>query len=340
MTENQSGKILVLGDITVDVVGRLESPLLVGGDSMSAALEFHLGGVGANTALALARWRTPVRLLGSAGRDWFGEFALRALEREGVDTAFVSRPDTLPTGLIFIAVNPDGQRTIFGARGANEEVALPPDSRPWEGVAALHLVGYSLLTPSGAEAVGRLLAEARQRGLPTSLDVGCNPSRQTPQAILQAAPQLDILIAAGDEARRLTGRDDVRSACQALAAAGARQVVVKRGAEGCWLRERGEWVQVPAFSVEAADTTGAGDVFTAALLRARLRGWSWPEAAVLANAAGALTAAVVGAQAPTMARVVELLQSSRLPGQWDAARARVLEELAPELNRTGSAAIA
>ena len=336
----EMGKILVLGDINLDVVGRLQSPLLIGGDSMSAALELHLGGVGANTALALARWKTSVRLLGSAGRDWFGDFALQTLAREGVDTAFVARHPTLPTGLIFIAVNPDGQRTIFGARGANDEVTLPPDSRYWDGVAALHLVGYTLLTPSGAEAVRRLLAEARERGVWTSLDVGCNPSRQVPQAILQAAPQLDILIAAADEARSLTGQDDVRSACEALATAGARQVVVKMGANGCWFGDRGEWVNVPAFGIQAADTTGAGDVFTAALLRARLRGWSWPEAAVLANAAGALTAAVVGAEAPAMADIVELLQSSRLPAEWDSSRVRVLEELTQELNRTGSAATA
>jgi len=340
--EAGTGKILVLGDINVDVLGRLPAPLSVGGDATSPALEIHLGGVGANTTVALARWKTPTRLLGSAGRDWFGDFAMRTLEDEGVDVSSIQRVERAATGLMFIAVEPDGQRTIFGSRGANGEITLPadPDSY-WNGVVGLHLVGYSLLSSSGAHAVHRLLAEARQRGAWTSLDVGDAPSRQVPQAILQVARELDILIAAFDEASALTGQRDVRGVFQALEQAGARQVVVKLGAKGCWLRERGELLNAPAFPLQCTDTTGAGDAFTAALLRARYNGWSWPEAAVLANAAGALTAAVVGAgeQVPALKEIVSLLQTSRLPGEADSWRVRALEQLTQELSRKGSAAL-
>ncbi|HSC77981.1 MAG TPA: carbohydrate kinase family protein [Candidatus Acidoferrales bacterium] len=345
MTAFEMGNILVLGDINVDVLGRLPAPLRVGGDATSPALEIHLGGVGANTTLALARWKTPVRLLGSAGRDWFGDFALQTLAREGVDVSQVQRPERTATGtgLMFIAVEPDGQRTIFGSRGANTEITLPADSNGyWDGVVGLHLVGYSLLSSSGTDAVRRLLAEAGKRGAWTSLDVGDAPSRQVPQAILQVARELDILIAAFDEASALTGQRDVRGVFGALEQAGARQVVVKCGANGCWLRERGELLNAPAFSLQCTDTTGAGDAFTAALLRARHNGWPWPEAAVLANAAGALTAAVVGAgeQVPALNEIVSLLQTSRLPGEADSWRTRALELLTQELSRQGSVATA
>jgi len=329
-----TGKILVLGDINVDVLGRLQAPLLVGGDSMSPGLEIHLGGVGANTTLALARWGTPVRLLGSAGRDWFGDFTLRILQDEGVDVSSVQRAERAATGLVFIAVEPDGQRTMFGSRGANAEVTLPPDPHSyWDGGVALHLVGYTLLSSSGAKTVHRLIAEARDRGGWISLDVGSAPSRQVAQAILQVVGELDILIAAFDEASALTGQRDVRSAFEALEKCGARQVVVKLGEKGCWFRERGELRNAPAFPVQVTDTTGAGDAFTAALLHARLCGWSWPEAAVLANAAGGLTAAVVGAgeQVPELSEIVRLLQTSRLPDEWDSVRLRVLEHLAQQL---------
>ncbi len=344
MTEKKTsgtGKILILGDINVDVLGRLLAPLQVGGDSTSSALEIHLGGVGANTTLALARWKAPVRLLGATGRDWFADFALGMLEGEGVDVSCVQRVDRAATGLMFIAVDPDGQRTIFGSRGANAEVTLPPHADAyWEGVTALHLVGYTLLSSSGAKAVHRLLAEARDRGVWISLDVGNAPSRQAPQAILQAARELDILIAAFDEAAALTGQRELGDAFKALEQTGARHVVVKLGQKGCWFREQGDLLNAPAFPVQATDTTGAGDAFTAALLRARLSGWPWPEAAVLANAAGGLTTSVVGAgeQVAETSEILRLLQTSCLPPDWDTVRLRVVEHLTQEVKTADSAA--
>ena len=338
--DNRTPKVLVVGDINVDVLGRLQAPLLVGGDSMSSALEFHLGGVGANTTLALARWGIPVRLLGLVGRDWFGDLALRALQDEGVDTSWVQRTERAPTGLVFIAVEPGGQRTMFGSRGANAEITLPTNEQGyWEGMAALHLTGYALLSSSGEKAARRLLKGARARGLTTSLDVGSSPSRQVPEAILQVAGGLDILIAAFDEAAALSGQSDVPRVAEALEQRGPRQVILKRGEKGCWFRERGELLNAPAFPVQAVDTTGAGDVFTAALLRARLEGWPWPEAAVLANAAGGLASAVVGAgeQAPALGSIVRLLQTTRLPAEWDSVRLRVLERLTQDRKAADSA---
>jgi len=77
------------------------------------------------------------------------------------------------------------------------------------------------------------------------------------------------------------------------------------------------------------DSTGAGDAFAAAFLQARLRGWSTAEGAIVANAAGALAATVVGAgeTLPGMREVAALLRARRLKGKWDAARSRVLARL-------------
>ncbi|MCI0402737.1 MAG: carbohydrate kinase family protein [Acidobacteria bacterium] len=338
--QDRRPRVLVLGDINVDVLGRLEAPSLVGGDSMSSALEFHLGGVGANTALALARLGFPARLLGLVGQDWFGDFALRVLQNEGVDISSVQQTERAPTGLVFIAVEPGGQRTMFGSRGANREITLPPDRQDyWEGVTALHLVGYAFLSPTGEAVARRLLAEACARSLPASLDVGNDPSRLVPEAILQVASGLDILIVAFDEAMALSGQSELQSIVEALEQRGPRQVILKRGEKGCWFREQGELLNAPAFPVQVVDTTGAGDVFTAALLRARLEGWPWREAAVLANAAGGLAAAVVGAgeQAPALGAVERLLQTTPLPAEWDSVRLRVLERLTQDREAAESA---
>src|SRR2546425_11791193 len=74
--------VLVVGDINVDILARIEAFPAAGEDCLVPELELHCGGVGANTAMALAHWGVPVRLCGTTGRDSFGELALGFLRRE------------------------------------------------------------------------------------------------------------------------------------------------------------------------------------------------------------------------------------------------------------------
>jgi len=326
--------VVVLGDINVDVLARIDAFPHPGEDCLAPKLELHCGGVGANAALALAKWGVPVRLLGCTGRDCFGELVLQALRREQVDVSWVQQDEHAMTGFMFIAIAPDGQRTMFGSRGANAEVKAPAaDASYFEGAQAAHLVGYNLLSASAAEAAEHVVAEARRRRGWVSLDVGMAPSRQVPQKILQVARKVDILFVGLEEATALTGRQDAPSAFSALEACGVRDVLMKLGDKGCLFRENDTLQQVPSFPVPAADTTGAGDAFAAAFLRARLHTWPTAEATLLANAAGAAATCVVGAGEgmPTPPEILRLLGGSRLDGRWDSVRARVLKRLREEL---------
>lgn len=327
-------QVVVLGDINVDILARIEKFPSPGEDCLSPKLELHCGGVGANVAIALAKWGVAVRLLGRVGRDPFGDLALGVLRREQVSVACVQQADHTMTGLIFIPISPDGQRTMFGSRAANAEFAAPAgDAGYLEGAQAAYLVGYSFLSPSAGDAALQVLEATHRRGGWVSLDVGVAPSRQVPEKILQVAPKVDILFLGWDEAATLTEKRDAPGAFAALEEHGVREVIMKLGDAGCLFRENGRLEQVPAFAIAVADTTGAGDAFGAAFLWARLHGWSKAEAAVVANAAGAVKASVVGAgeNMPAPQQVLRLLRASRLQGRWDAIRVRVLERLREEL---------
>ncbi len=320
--------IVVLGDINVDIVARMKNFAGLGEDCLIRELPLHCGGVAANVAVALAQWGVRVRLVGSTGRDGFGEHALRFLRRAGVDVSAVRRLPRATTGLMFIIVLGDGQRTILGSRGANEELAAPAENL-FSSARGLHLVGYSFLSPSGAKTAEKLLDAAHRAKRWVALDVGMAPSREIPRKILQLARNVDILFVGREEAAALTRKPDVQNAFRALESAGAREVLMKLGDQGCLFTEDGALRRAPAFRVAAVDTTGAGDAFAAAFLRARLQNWPRAEATVLANAAGAAAAMVVGAGAgmPVPSQVAGVLTNGRFELRWEAVRLQVLRRL-------------
>ena len=336
--QTRRGYLLVAGDINLDLMARIPKFTGLGGDYLAPSLELQCGGVGANTALALAGWGASVRLLGATGKDWFGRYILSRLRRRGVDVACVQQIPSVLTGLLLVVVSRGQQRTFFGSRGANSRFAWRPENRRWlQGAAALHVVGYCFLSPTASRTARALLAEARRRGLPVSLDVGMGPARLVPRAILRVARQVDILFVSHEEARALTGKQSPRAAMRALEQAGIKQVVMKLGRTGCLFRESGCVRRAPAFAVRSVDTTGCGDAFTAAFLHGWLRDWPLAEAALAANAAGAAAATVMGAgeNMPGGSEALRLLASKRFRDDWEQARRRLVKRLRGRVEELG-----
>ena len=322
--------IIVLGDINVDIMGRVRAWPRPGEDCLAQSLEIRCGGVGANCALSLASWGVAARMVGCVGQDVFGEYVLNALRECKVDSRWVQRSTAATTGMFYINVTPDGERTFFGSRGANSLLRLPRSSAALTaGATAVHLAGHCFLDPGPAQAAKYLIKAMHARGGWVSLDVGMEPSKSIPQKILQMIRRVDILLVSLDEAAALTGTRDPFRAFASLRKAGAREVVLKVGRRGCLISENGRPVVVPSFSVRSVDSTGAGDAFVAAFLQARLRAWPTIEGAIAANAAGALATTVVGAgqNLPGLREVAALLRAQRMPGKWDEARKRVLARL-------------
>jgi ribokinase len=200
------------------------------------------------------------------------------------------------TGLMYVVVTPDGERTIFGHRGANVFTDSEQISEEEIRDAVLfHLSGYALLAEPQRSAALLALEMACRHDLTVTLD----PGMAVPQAALEEAqallPTVDILLPSLSEAQRLTGRVAPESCARALLDRGVSVVALKLGKEGCLVGTREGIVRVPGFAVEARDSTGAGDSFAAGLIAGFLGGLDWVGAAVLGNAMGALAAAQVGA---------------------------------------------
>src|SRR2546428_12016433 len=183
--------VLVLGDIIVDVIGRVKAWPEPGDDCLAPRLEMHCGGVAANCAFAFAGWGVRPRLLGCVGRDNFGAYLLRRLRAAGVDVRWVQRTSKAMTGLLYVNVTPDGQRTFFGSRAANSLVRqVARGSTFYRGAAGAHLVGYNFLDPAKEEAAPQPLPLLRARGGWIALQVGAPPRPPNSREILQICKEL------------------------------------------------------------------------------------------------------------------------------------------------------
>ncbi|HKZ87225.1 MAG TPA: carbohydrate kinase family protein [Anaerolineae bacterium] len=302
---------VVIGDINVDVLVSIPAYPRPGGDALAERIVTRAGGSAANTAIALSKLGVTAKMIGRVGRDVWADIALPSLVECGVDVADVQRDEHASTGLFFIAITPDGERTMFGLRGANARTD-PASIAPGvlDRARLLHVSGYALLEPPQRDAALRLVDLALQRGVAVSLDTGLQPALAAPDLIRRLLPRLSLCVLGMDEARALIGIDAPADAAAALVDRGVKMVGLKLGAQGCLAADASRVEHLPAFEVAVVDTTGAGDAFSAGMIFGWLRGSGLPATGTLANALGALAAMVWGA-GPAMPGRAELLHMLR-----------------------------
>ncbi|WP_151774988.1 ribokinase [Streptomyces abyssomicinicus] len=296
--------LVVVGSANADLVIGVERRPAAGETVLGSDLAVHPGGKGANQAVAAARLGARTALVARVGEDPHGRLLLDSLSSAGVDTSAVAA-GRAPTGVALITVDPSGDNSIVVSPGANGRLT-PGDARAAERVLrSAPVVSAQLEIPleTVTEAV-RLLAPG------TRFVLNPSPPRELPAELLEAC---DPLIVNEHEARVIAGDgtlgDGPEEWARALLALGPRSVVVTLGAGGAVTAEAdGGVTRVPSVTVDAVDTTGAGDAFTAALAWRLGLGESLPVAAGYAARVGAAAVTREGAQAsyPTAEEVAAL----------------------------------
>lgn len=312
-------QVIVLGDINLDIIAHIARYPQPGGDGLASRACLRPGGSAANTALTLAHCGIEAAIIGRVGVDALGTQLLADLQAGGVDVSLAQRDPDLPTGIMFIVVTPDGERTMFGFRGANvrtDPAGIPVTS--FDHARHFHLSGYALLEPPQREAALCALELARNAGLSTSLDAGLEILIQQGNLVRALLPQVDLFFPNLDEAELLTGTRDPEAAAVRLRAQGVKVVALKLGGQGCLVAAADGVFAVPPFEVEVCDTTGAGDAFDAGVICGHLRGLNWRAAALLGNALGALVVASENNRKEAIAckNVVAFLRQQRNLPHW------------------------
>ena len=321
-------RILVLGDINMDALMQTPDLPPAGGGVVAPGMARRAGGSAANTAAVLAKLGAAVDLLGCVGQDAHADAALAALAGAGVNLKHVQRRSDAPTGFIFIAVTPDGERTMFSFRGANVLLAAQDvPAEVWPGSSLLHLSGFAFLDDPQRAAAWRALELAEAAHVPVCLDTALEPALLQPQELRRLLPHLEICITGMEEARALLGVENPQAAAEALLQAGVSLAAVKLGAAGCLLARGSEQQLCPGLPVRAVDSTGAGDAFSAGLLLAHSRKIKLSAAGLLANVMGALAATVPGGGAALPGKSEAMAFLRGLTGVDETDRQMVLEML-------------
>jgi sugar/nucleoside kinase (ribokinase family) len=300
MTETPITKktIICLGLLVADTVGRPIDQLPRRGTlELIDQIELHIGGCAANTGASLGKLGLPVAVLGKVGQDGFGEYLLHALQKVGVDIRGVVQSVDSPTAATIVTVHSDAERSFLHVAGANATFTAK-DVR-WElteGATIFHVAGLQLMSAFEGEDVGTVVAEAKQRGLLTTLDTVMNPRSAGWQGIAPALPYLDWALPSLEESAQLTGTMNPEEQVKRFRDAGVRNVAIKLGGAGCYIApEDAKPFTIPAFPVIAVDALGAGDAWVAGFLTGLHQGWSLNKTARFANQVGACCVQALGA---------------------------------------------
>ena len=299
------GKIVALGEVVSDIYR---------GESLSdVELGFvaRPGGAPANVAVAASRLGSSAAFVGSVGEDLFGDFILRALESEGVETGGVGRQSApTRTSLAFVEIAADGDRafTFYRSSPAADEL-LSEDDVTEDLLAGASFVNFGsipLIREPSRSATHRIAHLAREHGVPVAFDVNLREhlweNREAAREAVDPLLDLSTIVKLGDdELEPLLGTSDVDEAARTLLDRGALLVLVSKGPQGAFYATREFRGEVPTFDIEeVVDATGAGDAFLAATLvhlsEGPLDGEERVREAVLRGcAAGALACTAFGA---------------------------------------------
>jgi ribokinase len=322
--------IIVIGDINVDLIFNIPAYPTPGTEAIATTIEMHTGGSAVNTAITLARMDMDVGFIGRIGPDPLAQQILVDLKEAGVDCSHMQIDPKVSTGLIFIAVTVDGERTMFGARGANSFTeAKSMDPAYFANCRWIHLSGYSFLSHHQYETV--LLALDLAKNSPytrVSLDIGTEPALRARRQILELLPRLDVIFPNVTELSLLTEGRSLEDGLDYLMTSQANAIVAKCGSRGSVLAVGDKRVRLPAFNVSVKDSTGAGDSFDAGVVLGRLVGLSWEASTALGNALGGLATVQQGGGAHSINRqsVAKLVEKHLFQDEWASVQL-ALEEL-------------
>jgi 2-dehydro-3-deoxygluconokinase len=268
----------------------------------AAEMEMTAAGSVGYTARDLVKLGLNVAVSSCVADDALGAFVIEALRRDGVNTEYVQLlPDTVSGIGAYMLLFGNRKRPLayrlpthefWPTHYTDREIDKLLDTR------LLHVGGYLHFEQNWHGSTVEIFKEARQRRLITTLDPQF-PLFDLSTPWLSAMDDIllytDVLLCDEDEARSLTGNDDLDEAAQSLLDTGPTIVAIKQGEQGSTVYQGDHRVQQSALLPgKLVDTIGAGDAYNAAFILGTLEGWTLERRALFATVAAGFTVTGIG----------------------------------------------
>lgn len=260
-------KVICFGEALVDFISREH-----GKDLLNATTFLKLpGGAPANVAVGIRRLGVPCGFVGKVGSDCFGEFLKGVLENEDIDCSNLIQDSEFLTGLAFVALSGEGERSFSFYRKPGADTQLKKTEINLEVIQEADFFAYgsiSFITGPSSDTLESILDELKGSDktllcFDPNLRLDLWPDENTARTvILEKMNQADLVKLSLEELDFLTGSRELQEA-QNLSRNGGFSLLLSLGENGSAFLDSNRILQAEAMQVEVVDTTGAGDAFFA-----------------------------------------------------------------------------
>lgn len=286
-------KVTVFGSFVVDLMGRPPHLPAPGETVKGTVFKMGPGGKGFNQGVAAHKAGADVTMVTKLGRDSFADIALNTMKELHMDSDRILFSDTTETGCALIMVDENSsQNEIVVILGACNTIT----DQEVDSLSDLLDESEYLLTQleTNVSSVERIVDIAYKKGVKVILNTA--PVQPIEDELLS---KIDLITPNEVEAEILTGvkvdsEEAADQAAQWFFARGVKNVLITLGGRGVYINTGDKKGIIPAYKVNAVDTTGAGDAFNGGLLAALSEGKDLWEAADFANALAALSVQKIG----------------------------------------------
>lgn len=294
-----------VGSINLDHLYQLDHFVRPGETMASDSYQCLLGGKGANQSVALAKASAQVKHVGAIHHN--DQAIIKQLESLGVDTGLIKQLD-VPTGHAIIQLTKEAENSIILYQGANHALT----EAQIDDVLSQAVVGDWVLLQNETNLIEYTMRKAQEH----NVKVAFNPAPMDVELTKKVLSLVDLLIVNEVEAMDLIGAEDIDTAIEAFPKAYPElAVLMTLGKAGVRYFNEEEKISVNAFSVDAVDTTAAGDTFIGFCLSSLMKGEDITQSITRACAASAICVTRLGAASsiPTEEEVTAFLVENSLP---------------------------
>lgn len=262
----------------------------------------RVAGAESNVAIGLSKLGKKSGWISKLGNDEFGEFILRELRGEGVDTSRVIRTDRYPTGIMFKETSYLNDTSVFYYRQNSAASTLSVSDLDEEYIKQakiLHLTGVTPALSNSCREVFEYLADfAKKNGILLSFDPNIRlklwSEKEAVQCLKGVLTQSDIVLINQQEAKILLDIQETEAIIDRLRSFGAQKIAVKLGPQGAVVADQQHIYRCPQIDVPVVDNIGAGDAFNAGFLFGILEGKDTQMCGTIGSMMGSLAVASVG----------------------------------------------